>query len=274
MSSPARADEYEAFYREFDSELMRQIRKEAYGEDIGQHSWVTTPELIADAKRLELSTASRLLDMGSGPCGPVTFLVSHTGCQGVALELSPSAIRVGQARAATLQVEDRFSVRVADLNDPLPADLGQFNAVLAIDVLLHLIDREAIFREVRKVLAPSGRFMFTDAGVITGAVTNEEIRRRSIHGFTQFVPAGWNERLIESAGLRLLDTQDRTESVVRNAQGRLRALQNHRKELLQLSGMASVERQIEYVSTVAELAERGALSRFMYLTDALPAYAA
>jgi hypothetical protein len=36
---------YEATYREFDSPLMRQIRREAYGEDIGQHSWVGAAEL-------------------------------------------------------------------------------------------------------------------------------------------------------------------------------------------------------------------------------------
>ena len=31
----SRADGYEAFYRDFDSPLMGQLRREAYGEDIG-----------------------------------------------------------------------------------------------------------------------------------------------------------------------------------------------------------------------------------------------
>ena len=39
------ADKYESFYREFDSPLMRKLRREAYGEDIGQHSWVSADEL-------------------------------------------------------------------------------------------------------------------------------------------------------------------------------------------------------------------------------------
>ena len=40
MAELALADQYEAFYRDFDSPLMCQLRREAYGEDIGQYSWV------------------------------------------------------------------------------------------------------------------------------------------------------------------------------------------------------------------------------------------
>jgi len=265
-----RADEYEAFYREFDSPLMRQVRVEAYGEDIGQHSWVDAGELREDSCRLGLVATSRLLDLGSGPCGPLTFLIAQSGCIGVGLELSASAIEVGRLRAATLNVEKRFSAHVADLNDPLPLNLGLFDAVLAIDIVLHLQDRAALFRQVAAALAPGGRFLLTDAGVITGAISNEEIRRRSIHGYTQFVPTGWNEARLESAGFRLLERENRTASVVRNAGGRLGALQNHRDELQQLTGVASFDRQIAYVGTVEALAARGALSRFMYLADLKP----
>ncbi len=57
MDTPedSRADGYEPFYREFDSPLMRQLRREAYGEDIGQHSWVGAEELRRDIYRLNLS---------------------------------------------------------------------------------------------------------------------------------------------------------------------------------------------------------------------------
>jgi SAM-dependent methyltransferase len=263
--SPERADEYESFYREFDSPLMRQIRLEAYGEDIGQHSWVSADELRGDAVRLGLNKSSGLLDLGSGPCGPLTFLVDHSGCTGVGLELSPSAIEVGRSRAVALGIEARFSARVADLNEPLPPDLGAFDSVVAIDVVLHLHDRLALFREVAKVLRPGGLFLFTDAGIVTGALTSEDVRRRSIHGYTQFVPAGWNERLLRLAGFGLLESEDRTESVVRNAHGRLRAMHNHREDVERLSGVASFAKQVEYTNIVADLAARGSLSRFMYL---------
>jgi cyclopropane fatty-acyl-phospholipid synthase-like methyltransferase len=265
--SASRADEYEEFYREFDSPLMRQLRSEAYGEDVGQHSWISADELRGDARRLELDGASHLLDLGCGPCGPLTFLVAHTGCVGLGLELSNAAIAVGHAKARELGVETRFSARVADLNDPLPADLGQFTAALAVDMVLHLQDRGALFRSVARVLQAGAKLLFTDAGVVTGAISNDEVRARSVHGYTQFVPPGWNEKVLDRTGYRLLEREDRTESVVRNAQGRLKALANHREELEHLSGVASFAKQVEYVSTVAELASKRALSRFMYLAE-------
>ena len=73
---------------------------------------------------------------------------------------------------------------MAELNDPLPVELGAFDAVLAVDVVLHLRDRQTLFREVPKLLRPGRRFLFTDAGVVTGAVSNDEIQRRGIHGYT------------------------------------------------------------------------------------------
>ena len=49
---PSHVKNYEPLYAAFDSPLMQQLRREAYGEDIGQHSWVTADELRADIARL------------------------------------------------------------------------------------------------------------------------------------------------------------------------------------------------------------------------------
>jgi SAM-dependent methyltransferase len=96
---------YDSTYREFDSPLMRRLRQEAYGEDIGQHSWVGAAELREDISRLRLSRSSRFLDLGCGPCGPLTFVLSSVGCPGTGTDLSPSALAVGRARAAALGLE-------------------------------------------------------------------------------------------------------------------------------------------------------------------------
>jgi SAM-dependent methyltransferase len=266
----ALADGYESFYREFDSPLMRRFRREAYGEDIGQHSWVSADELRADITRLRLTASSRLLDLGCGPCGPLAFVVSTARCAGTGVELSPSALRAGRARAATLGIDTLFSVQQADLNEPLPFEPRSFGAAMSLDVVLHLRDRLKFFREVARLLAAGGRFLFTDAGVLTGAVSNEDVRRRSVHGYTQFVPVGWNERLLESAGLRLAETEDRTASVLRNAGGRLQAMRAHRAELEQLQGMAAFEEQQSYLETIVELSRRRAISRIMYLAEVDP----
>jgi SAM-dependent methyltransferase len=247
---------YDFFYRDFDSPETRQFRRAAYGEDIGQHSWVSADELRSDIPRLGLSRSSRILDLGCGPCGPLTFILAAVGCQGVGVEQSEAALQIGRERALALGIADLLSVQAADLDEPLPFEPRSFDAAISIDVILHLRDRRRLFSEVAKFLRPGGRFLLTDAGVMTGIVSNEEVRRRSMHGFTQITAAGQNEMLLEAAGFRLIEVEDRTASAERNASGRLAALQAHPSEL---------RKQRDYLETVIALSRRGAMSRFMYL---------
>ena len=249
---------YESFYRGFDSPAMRRFRRDAYGEDIGQHSWVSAEELRGDIPRLGLTPESHILDLGCGPCGPLTYILAASGCRGVGIEQSAAALEIGRERAVALGVADRLSVLAADLDEPLPFERRSFDAAISIDVVLHLRNRQRLFSEVARLLRPGGRFLLTDAGVLTGAVSDEEMRRRSIHGFTQFVEAGRNEALLEAAGLRLVEVENRTASALRNAGGRLAALRALPAELA---------KQRDYLETVIALAARGALSRFMYLGE-------
>jgi SAM-dependent methyltransferase len=254
-------------YEEFDSPLMRKVRLEAYGEDIGQHSWVTVDDLRTDIARLGLSRSSRLLDLGCGPCGPLTSVLRSVGCQGTGVELSAPALASGRDRAVSLGVDGLATLHEADLDEPLPLASGSFDAAMSFDVVLHLRDRVAVFREVSRTLVPGGRFVFTDAGVLTGSISNEEVLRRSPHGFTQFAASGFNERALELAGFRLLETEDRTASLLKNATGRLRATLAHRAELEEVEGVPLFERQLRYLETVIALSRRGAVARTMYLAE-------
>jgi SAM-dependent methyltransferase len=183
------------------------------------------------------------------------------------VEISPSALRVGRERAASLGIDALLSVQEADLNEPLPFEPGSFDAAMSLDVVLHLRNRSKLFNEVARLLRPGGRFLFSDAGVVTGSVSNEEVHKRSVHGYIQLVAAGWNEGLLEPAGFRLLETENRTMSVLTNASGRLAAMQAHRAELEEVSSAADFESQQDYLETVIELSRRGALSRVMYLAE-------
>jgi SAM-dependent methyltransferase len=263
----SRPDGYEAYYREFDTPLMQDMRREAYLEDIGQHSWVSAEELRGDIARLALKPTSRFLDLGCGPGGPLTFVIQQVKCHGTGIDISPSALQAAQTRAARFGIDSLMAVHEGDLNDPLPFAAATFDAIVAIDSVLHLRDRGSFFREVARLLTGGGRFLFTDAGVITGTVSNEDIHNRSNHGYTQFVVAGSNEQLLSSAGLRLIGTEDRTEAVLKNVCGRLKALEAHQPELERVSGASVVARQKLYLESVAGLSERKAISRIMYLVE-------
>jgi CO/xanthine dehydrogenase Mo-binding subunit len=64
-----------------------------------------------------------------------------------------------------------------------------------------------------------------------------------------------------------LRIEDRTAALLGNARGRLSARLAHRAELEQVEGTAYFERQVRYLETVVELAERGATSRVSYLAE-------
>jgi len=265
----APTDAYETFYREFELPLMQRIRREAYDEDIGQHSWVRADELRHDIRRLGLTPSSRLLDLGCGACGPLTFVLAKVRCAGTGVDASESALRAGRARATALGVDALLSSHQADLDTPIRLAAGSFDAAMALDVVLHLRDRARFYHQVATLLRPGGRFLFTDAGIVTAAVSHDDVKRRSRYGYTELVPPGRNEALLEAAGFRLIEREDRTASVVKNAGGRLGALRAHRAELELVSSAADLDAQESYLETVVDLASRGAVSRFMYLSEVI-----
>jgi SAM-dependent methyltransferase len=258
---------YQSLYENFDSPLMSQLRLEAYGEDIGQHSWVTAEDLRRDSPRLKLTGEARLLDLGCGPCGPLTFLMKTTGCSGIGLDSSAAALSVGRRRGQSLSLDDRLTVCETDLDSALPVATGTVDAAISLDVVLHLRDRLRTFTEIARVLVKGSRLLFTDAAVVTGAISSEEVAMRSMHGFTQFCAPGFNERSLEQAGLTLLETEDRTRGILSNARGRLEARVRHQADFEQLEGADGFARYQGYLRSIVSLSQRGALSRVMYLAE-------
>jgi hypothetical protein len=139
--------------------------------------------------------------------------------------------------------------------------------VISLDVVLHLRDREVVFSEVARMLTRGGRFWFTDAGVVTGALSSQEVELRSARGYTQFVPPGFNERALERSRLTLVQVEDRTDDLLENATGPIAARLAHRAELEGVEGMEGFDREHRYLETVVALARRRALSRFAFVAE-------
>ena len=65
----------------------------------------------------------------------------------------------------------------------------------------------------------------------------------------------------------MLETEDRIAALLANATGRLSAQQKHVAELERIEGADGFARYQDYLRSVIATADRGALSRMMYLAE-------
>jgi hypothetical protein len=131
----------------------------------------------------------------------------------------------------------------------------------------HFPDRLAVFREWRRLLRVGHRALFTDPVVVTVPVTNDELATRSSIGLFLFVPPGTNERLIEEAGLRLVQQEDVTANAALVAGRWHDARSRHKDELLQVEGEERFEGLQHFFAAVHQLCSERRLSRIVYLVE-------
>jgi SAM-dependent methyltransferase len=183
------------------------------------------------------------------------------------VDINEHGVRNAGDLAARHGVAERVTFRAVDANKPLPFAAGSFDAVISNDAMCHIRARLEVLREWHRVLRAGGRVLFTDAMVITGLVSNEEIATRSSIGFYLFVPPGENERLLEAAGFRVLGVEDVTKNA-EDVAGRWRdARERQRDALVAREGAANFDGLQRFLGCVHTVSAERRLSRFSYLAE-------
>ena len=262
-----RTDLFDSTYGHFESQVLEAIRKETFGEDIGQNSWLTVDEYDRFISWLNPAPGHHVLEVASGSGGPACYWAAKAGCRVTGIDANENGVATATQRAAASNLADRVSFRVADANAPLPFAGGQFDALMCIDSMNHFPRRGDVFREWRRVLRPGGRAVFTDPVVITGPVTNDELAQRSSIGLFLFVPPGVNEALIEKAGLRFMKTEDVTGNAALVSGRWHESRARHREALRKIEGDARFDGLQEFFAAVHRLTSERRLSRIVYLVE-------
>lgn len=258
-------------YARFDSDLAVELRREVYGEDIGQQGWRTAAEQAEIAELLCLGPGSRVLDVACGAGGPSLALIERTGCRLTGLDAEAAGIAHAEAQASARGLTGRANFAVLDCGGRLPFEDGSFDAVLCVDAICHLPDRFATLSEWARLLRRGGRLLFSDPVVLTGAVAKSALDIRAAAGFFVFVPPGVNEKAIEAADLTLLRCEDRTAASAEIAD-RWHAARLHRSAVLRREeGADWFDQRQRFLAITAELAGSRRLSRFLYVAEKPPA---
>lgn len=254
-------DLYGASYRGFATGPYAEIRREAFGEDVGQTGWLTAAEQDLFTGWLGLGATSRLLDLACGSGGPTLRMAARTGCAAIGLDQHAAGIAAAEAAAAERGLAALASFRTGDAAAALPFADAAFDALTCIDAINHLPDRPAVLAAWRRVLKPGGRLLLTDPVVLTGPVTSVELAFRASIGLFVFVPPGADEAMLRQAGFTVERVVDRTANMAANAAGWLRARARREPELRALEGDAAFDGQQRFLATTAALAAEGRLSR-------------
>src|SRR6266853_330159 len=258
---------YNANYGNFQTELYAQIRREAFGEDIGQNSWLTSEEQDRFLGWLDLSPGKTLLDVACGAGGPALRIAATTGCSVIGIDVHEQAVRAASSLAAQRGLAKRAEFRVTNATESLPFADASFDAITCIDSINHFADRRRVIAEWARLLKPQGRLLFTDPITVTGALTNAEIAVRSSAGFYLFVPHGYDERVIAQCGLRLLACEDLTANMAKIAEARRASRASRSTALREIERRQTFDDQQEFLAVAARVAREGRLSRFLYVSE-------
>lgn len=261
----SKVDVYTSAYRNYELDVYREVRMETYGVDFGQTSWVTTEESEEIPRLLELKPDAFVLEIGCGSGRYALHIAETCGCRVVGLDLSGEGIRNANGLAEKNNLSSRARFEQRDVSQRLAFEDKTFNAVYSNDVLCHVPDRFSVLQELFRVLKPGGRMLFSDALVMGGMVSHEEIATRSSIGYYFFSPPGENEKLIERAGFQLIRVTDTTENAALIAKRWHDARAKRRAALSGVEGEPNFEGQQRFLSCVRTLTSERRLLRCVYL---------
>jgi SAM-dependent methyltransferase len=259
-------DLYNSTYGNFAARVLAEIRQEAFGEDIGQNSWITTDEYDTFFSWLNLSAGDHILEIASGSGGPALYLAKKYQCRITGIDINEEGIKTATQSAVNANILNA-QFRLGNVNERLPFADETFGAVMCMDSANHFPDRLEVLREWHRVLKTGQRILFTDPVVITGPVSNEELAARSNIGFFIFMPLETTQNFIKQAGFKLIRCEDVTGNIELTSGRWHNSRQRHRDDLIKIEGEERFNGLQKFFSTVYTLSSERRLSRFVLLAE-------
>lgn len=156
-----------------------------------------------------ITTAASVLDVGSGIGGPARLLAAAYGCRVAGMDISPAFVDAAHYLTGRTGQNGQVSFETASALD-LPFVDGHFDVALLQHVAMNIADRATLYREIRRVLKPGGRFATFDV-VTAGGVPHYHVPWARTPDASFLLSADETRRAIEPAGFRPLVWRDDTE---------------------------------------------------------------
>ena len=152
----------------------------------------------------------RLLDVGCGLGGAARYFAQEHGCRVSGIDLSGEYVDVANALAARVGLGERVSCQKGSALE-LPFAPGSFDGAYMFHVGMNIEDKSRLFREVRRVLTPSGVFGIYDVMRLAAGDLPYPVPWTSSPEVSFVANAETYRRLLVVAGFEVLKERDRRD---------------------------------------------------------------
>lgn len=162
------------------------------------------------ARLLNLTTASSVLDIGSGLGGPARTLAETCGCHVTGIDLTPEFCEAASTLSRWVGLGERTRFQQGDATS-LPFGDAAFDAAMTIHVAMNIAAKDRMYAEARRVLKPGARFVVYDVLQGEGGDVLYPVPWAREPSISHLATPDTMPSLLQGAGFRLIETQDSTE---------------------------------------------------------------
>jgi SAM-dependent methyltransferase len=171
-------------------------------EDFHTMGRIATQQLTQLAS---ITSEDKVLDAGSGIGGTSRFLAAQHGCRVTAIDVTPEYCDTASWLNQLAGLDHLIDVHVGDVT-ALPFGDAAFTVVTSQHVQMNIADKQRLYAEARRVLAPGGRLAIWDiasgsgSGVTAAAELDYPLPWADRPELTHLATPGELRVLIEQAG--------------------------------------------------------------------------
>lgn len=176
-------------------------------EDFHTMGRIATGQLVDLA---QITSASRVLDAGSGVGGTARYVADRYGCTVDAVDLTDEYCDTSRWLNRLVGLDDLISVRQADVIE-LPFADGTFDVAISQHVQMNVADKARLYSEARRVLKDDGRLAMWDITIGDRGELDYPLPWADHPAHSHLVTADALRAAVESAGFSVAHWNDLTD---------------------------------------------------------------